>query len=145
MIAKIFTYLKYEYQLLNELLTLAERQQKALVKFDTNDVEITASYQEITNKNLIEAEKQRILFLTRTLNISTKEAKQMKLSALEMYFQKEELTELIRFKNELKTMIDKLMNLNIVNRILANRAQHGVREVISALTNGKSHVCNVVV
>lgn len=143
MLTNLFTYLKYEQQILEELVSLAQQQQKALVKFDVSLLEETTSYQEQLLKTLKEAEEQRINFLTSLLKISKKEALNIKLSALEKYFDNDELKELRKLKKEMNILTIKLQNFNTMNRVLANRAKNNVASILNILNNNGSSICNV--
>lgn len=143
MLSKLFTYLKYEQHLLGELLSISEKQQKALIHFDTTMIQELASYQEEVARSLRETEEQRIKLLMTWLKLSRKEANELKLSSLERALFADEKIEMHNLRIELKKLIDKVQNFNSMNRILANRARTSVQELIKILTNGTNHVCNV--
>ncbi len=143
MTSNLFTYLKHEQQLLSELVSLAEKQQKALVKYDTTMLDEIASYQNVVVKTLRQAEDHRINMLMSWLNLSRVEASSLKLSALEKYFKNEELKELKTIRTELKKLMTQLQSLNTLNRVLANRAKNSVREMLNNFTNNNNFVCNV--
>ncbi len=143
MTSNLFTYLKHEQQLLMELVALAEKQQKALIKFDASMLEEIASYQAVVAKSLRQAEDHRITLLMSWLSLTRPEASSLKLSVIEKYFKDEELKEMKKLRLELKKLLNQLQSLNTINRVLANRASHSVREMISHFTNGKNYVCNV--
>lgn len=145
MLAKLFGFLKYEKQLLAELVELAEKQQKALVHFDMSALNDVSSSQEHLALNLRKVEEQRIDFIMNWLRISRNDAHQMQLSSIESKLQGESHSELKSMRENLKGLIDKLNNLNTTNRILANRAKHSVSQSLSSLTNGSNHVYNVKV
>lgn len=143
MIAKLFAYLQYEQQLLNELLDLSERQKKALIRYNLTELNEVTAIQDTLSKNFREAEEGRISLLIKWLKISRRDAMILSLSALETYCQPEELTELRKFKDELNRLINTLHNQNVINRVLTNRARNGVREILHHFTNGYNQVCNV--
>ena len=140
---KIFAYLKHEEQLLGQLIELAERHQQALVKLDTAEIEHIASQQEQISKNLREIEQQRLKYFMNSFRVTHKEALAMSLTELEKYVQPEIVSELRKWKDRLNGLLKKLLYINGLNRILANRARNSVRELISLFTNGSVHVCNV--
>lgn len=145
MLQNIFPYLKYESQLIDKALDLAEKQLEALKKFDADAVEHIARYQEELSASLRQAEEKRMRMLTVALKISRKAAAEMKLSALEGFFNPEEVAELRKIKKELKTKLAKLAEINSTNRILANRARSSARHMLSLFSDGKNRVCNVKV
>lgn len=145
MTSNLFTYLKHEQQLLTEIVLLAEKQQKALIQFDSSLLEEIASYQDVVAKSLREAEEHRITLLMAWLKISRREAVSLRLSSLEKHFQKEELSELKHIRTQLRGLLNKLQTTNTMNRVLANRAKNSVKEILQHFTNGTKHVCNVKV
>lgn len=143
MTSNLFTYLKHEQQLLKELVSLAEKQQKALIKYDTSLLDEIASYQTVVVKSLRQAEDHRINLLMSWLGISRIEASSLKLSALEKYFKNEELKELKAFRSDLKKLMTQLQSLNSLNRVLTNRARNSVKDILTHFTNSNNFVCNV--
>jgi hypothetical protein len=143
MTSNLFNYLKHEQQLLIELVALAEKQQKALIKYDTSMLDEIASYQNVVVKSLRQAEEHRINLLMSWLGITRIEASSLKLSALDKYFKNEELKELKSIRTELKKLMTQLQSLNSLNRVLTNRAKNSVREMLSNFTNNNNFVCNV--
>lgn len=141
----LLAYLKHEEQLLKEIVVLAEKQQKALIKYDAIMLEEIVSYQNVMGKSLRKAEENRINLLVRWLGISVGEASKLKLSAIEKHFEKEELKELKKLRVSLRSLVSELNSLNNTNRVLTNRARMSVGEMISHFTNGRNYVCNVKV
>jgi len=142
---KLFGYLQYEYQLLQEMIRLAERQQVALVKYHISELSEITSFQEALIKSIREAEMKRISFLMTWFGINSKEATELQLSTIIEKLEDHQIYE--KFKNirsELKKSIDRLYNLNATNRLLTNRARINVKELLDYVTNGKA-VCNVEV
>jgi hypothetical protein len=127
------------------MISLAEQQQKALIKFDTAEIEKITSYQEDISRNFKQTEELRIALLMNWLKISRREATNLHLSTLEEYFHGEELIEIRRMRSDLRTLLSKLNNFNVLNRVLANRARNSVKELLSIFTSGTNHVCNVKV
>jgi flagellar biosynthesis/type III secretory pathway chaperone len=142
---KLFGYLQYEYQLLQEMIRLAERQQVALVKYQISELSEIISFQEALIKSIRDAEKIRIAYLMEWLGISAKEATEMQLSAIIKRIDDEEIiNELKNIRSELRKSIERLYNLNATNRLLTNRARLNVKEMLGFITGGKA-VCNVEV
>ena len=141
----LLTYLKYEKQLLKEMVILAQKQQSALIKFNTNELDRITSYQFEVSKNLKQAEEKRIKMLMTMFGISRAEASKMKLSNIIEKMNKQEVLEFETMKGEMSTLIGSLQQFNTLNRVLANRARNSVREILTILTNGTNNVCNVTV
>jgi tRNA pseudouridine-54 N-methylase len=141
----LLTYLKYEKQLLKEMILLAQKQQSALIKFNTNELDRITSYQSEVAKSLKQAEDKRIKMLMSMFGVSRVEATNMRLSAIIEKMNKEDVLELETMKGELNTLIGNLQHFNTLNRVLANRARNSVREILTILTNGTNNVCNVKV
>jgi hypothetical protein len=140
--SKLLTYLKYEQQLMIELVSLAEKHREALIKFDVADIEKYSVYQEETAKSLNEVEQQRLAYFMSWLNISRSEAMNLHLSQVEQLFQEDEAVELRKIRKSMNVLVAKLNTFNSVNRVLANRARNSVREILSAFSSSSS-VCNV--
>ncbi|MBI5325114.1 MAG: flagellar export chaperone FlgN [Ignavibacteriae bacterium] len=141
----LLTYLKYEKQLLKEMVILAQKQQGALIKFNTNELDRITSYQFEVSKSLKQAEEKRIKMLMSMFGISRSEASNLKLSTIIEKMNKDDVLELESMKGELNSLISSLQQFNTLNRVLANRARNSVREILSILTNGTNNVCNVTV
>ncbi len=142
---KLFGYLQYEYQLLQEMIRLAERQQVALVKYHITELSEITSFQEALIKSIREAENKRILYLTEWLGISMKEAAELQLSAIiERIKESPICLEVKNIRGELRKSIERLYNLNATNRLLTNRARTNVRDIFGYITGGKN-ICNVEV
>lgn len=141
----LLAYLKHEEQLLQEIVVLAEKQQKALIKYDATMLEEIISYQNVMNQSLKKAEENRISMIMNWLSVSRTDATKLRLSALETYFSKEDLQELKKMRSSMRGLINKLNSLNTTNKVLTNRARISVSEMISHFTNGRNYVCNVKV
>lgn len=143
--ANIFAYLKHEQQLLEEMVTLAEKQQRALINFDTKILQEIVSYQEVVAASLKKAEDSRVKMLMSWLSISAQDARKLKLSALEEHFKNEELKELKKLRLRLKSLMNELNSLNSLNRVLNNRAKHSINNMMSHFALGRNFLCNVKV
>jgi len=142
MFTKFLTFLKYEEQLLGEILRLSEKQQNAIIKHNIKELEEINSYQNELNKNLFKAEQERMQILANWLNINSYNVKEIKLSDLKKFISKDEYKELIKIQNNFKQLTDKIYNLNNTNKILINKAKQSIKEMIEFLTNGTQNVCN---
>jgi hypothetical protein len=143
MLTKLFTYLKHEQQLLSEMIELADKQQTALIRFDSAELSKITSYQLELTRTLNEAEQYRINLLMKWLNIPQEQAKKIRLSSFEKFLKSDELKALRTMRLALRDLVSKFNSMNTTNRALANRARANVREALSALTNGSNRMCNV--
>lgn len=139
----LISTLKFELQLLKEMLSLSESQKLALIKFNTVELDRITFYQNEIAVNLRLAEEKRIKFLMSTFKISRTDAINMTMTEITKNFSMEENKEFIQIRKELKKLINQIHNNNIVNRVLANRARASVREMLGFFTNGTNQVCNV--
>lgn len=145
MLEKLVKYLEYEEKLMQRLVRLAEEQQNALVGFNIKDLNKISRQQDEISKQLRQAESKRIRLLTLWFDISQQEATKLRLSTLEKNLKGDELELVKSYRIRMRKLITDLHTLNVNNRILANRAQYSVREVMAAITNGQNQVCNVKV
>ncbi len=145
MIDKLLLFLKYEEQLISELVSISEKQQIALIKYNLTELERLTSYQEETSRLLRETEENRINLVSTWLGLTKKEASSIWLSEIESTVKTEEIAELRQLKKSLSTKINQLNNLNSTNRLLANRARSNVNQIISVISDGNNHLCNVKV
>lgn len=143
MLAKLFNFLQFEQQILQEMVRLAERQKEALVKFNVKELEEITSYQEELALGLRKAEEQRIAYIMSWFGISRTEALKIRLSTIESKLSSEEAIEIRKFKKNMAKLVNILQELNLTNRVLANRAKSSVSTMMNVLTNGNNHVCNV--
>jgi len=142
---KLYGYLQYEYQLLQEMIRLAERQQVALVKYHIAELSEITSFQESLIKSIREAENKRILYLMEWMKISMKEASELQLSAIISNITDSQVSSAVKnIRGELRKSIERLYNLNATNRLLTNRARTNVKDLLGYITGGKN-VCNVEV
>jgi hypothetical protein len=142
---KLFGYLQYEYQLLQEMIRLAERQQVALVKYHISELSEITSFQEALIKSIRDAENKRISYLMEWMGIGMKEATELQLSAIIERIKDDSIcSEIKNIRSELRKSIERLYNLNATNRLLTNRARTNVKDIIGYITGGKN-VCNVEV
>ncbi len=145
MLAKLYNFLQFEQQLLQEMIRLAERQQIALVKFNIVELEEITSYQEELAKGLRGAEEQRISYLMAWFGVSRKEAMSIRLSRFEENLALDELKEIRSIKRKMSKLVNNLQELNLTNRVLANRAKSSISNMMNIISNGRSHVCNVTI
>lgn len=143
MLTKLFTYLKHEQQLLGRLVSLAEKQQNALISFNAAELEKVTAMQEEIAKSIETAEEFRVRLLITTFNLSRKDALRLKLSAIANVLDRDQKAALLQMKENLRGLIIKLNTLNKLNRTLAYRARNYVKEALGVLTNGTNQVCNI--
>lgn len=143
MIEKLMVYLRYEEQLLEELVGLAQEQQKALVLLNLTDLDYISRKQEEMLANLKQAEDARIKFMMDWLKITRTSASKMTMSQILNFSDKNNYSVLQLMQESMNSLSNQLVNLNMANRVLSNRAKNSVTELISILTNGTNNVCNV--
>ncbi len=139
--SELLELLKKEALLLEEVLKLSEKQQKALVDFDIKKVERITYLLEQASNELNYATKQRVSFVADALHLDPYETKSLKLSEYEDIFELDGKAEEIKslFREKTKAMY----SINAVNRMLANRASHSIRDMLAIMMNGNRKVCNV--
>ncbi|MBX3045303.1 MAG: flagellar protein FlgN [Candidatus Kapabacteria bacterium] len=145
MIERLMIYLRYEEQLLQELVDIAKEQQRALVTLNLGDLDDISQRQEELLSNLKRAEDARIKFMMEWLNITRTSAAKMTMTQILNFSDSENYSVLALMQDSMNSLTNQLFNLNLSNRILSNRAKHSVTELISVLTNGTNNVCNVKV
>jgi flagellar FlgN protein len=143
--AKLIMYLIYEKDILSHLLALAEKQQKTLIKSDRRMLESITKQQEEASVKMRKAEENRLNLLMNLFTISRGEARKMKLSEVAESFEGKEQEQVNELRLKLKEIMTKLAQLNMTNRVLANRARINIGEILGLFTNGKTNVCNVKV
>ncbi len=142
---KLYGHLQFEQQLLQELVRLARRQQTALVNYNVTELEEITAFQEELMKNVRSAEEKRIGLITAWFGISKKDAANLRLSTLEQYVKNKEICyDIENMRENMNELVEQLQNLNITNKLLTNRANAGIKEMMGLVTGGKS-VCNATV
>lgn len=143
MIEKLMIYLRYEEQLLQELVDLAKIQQACLINLHLNKLDdISSELEELLNR-LRNAEDARINYIADWLNIAKKEASSMTMTQIIAFSDNNNYSVLSLMQESMNALTNQLVTLNLTNRVLTNRAKHSVSELINILTNGTNNVCNV--
>ncbi len=145
MLDKLTRFLVHEKDILNELVGLAEKQQRALVEYDINALNEIVSYQEALSKNLRETEEKRIRLLMNWLQISRSEAMKIRLSAIERSLKGAEQENMKMIRMELDDLMSRFKTCNTTNRVLANKGKNSVSQMLAMFKNGRSSVCNVTI
>lgn len=140
---KLLTLLEYEINHLNELLSLAEKQQEALLKFDINTLENVTLKQNEISKNIKLLEEQRLNYIMVKFGLTKKQAASTTLTSLEKMVSFEISEKLKFFKKTINKLLTKLNQFNSLNRVLAHRALNNVTFILSNFSNGSGFVCNV--
>jgi predicted metalloendopeptidase len=143
MLLKLIAMLKYEMNLLEKLNKVAMEQQTALIEYKIDQLDRLAAEQQELAAKLHDAEKQRISMVKLWLNISTREAATMKLSALERKLDPRDIHEFQKVRVSLRSLMTNLHYTNTTNRVLNKRARNTISSIISFFTNGTNHICNV--
>ncbi|MGI6369628.1 MAG: flagellar protein FlgN [Ignavibacteria bacterium] len=142
---QLYGHLRFEQQLLEELVRLARKQQTALVNYNVTELEEITAFQDELIKNVRNAEEKRINLITAWFGISRKDAANLRLSSLEQYIKNEDISyDIKNMRENMNDLLEQLQNLNITNNLLINRANAGIKEIVTAITGGKS-VCNATV
>ena len=145
MLDKLIKVLVHEKDILNELVGLAEKQQRALVEYDIHTLNDIISYQEALSKNLRETEDNRIRLLMNWLQIPRSEAMKIRLSAIERSLKGGDQENMKRIRMDLKDLTGRFNRSNTINRVLANKGKNSVSQMLSMFKNGRNHVCNVTI
>jgi len=145
MLDKLLRFLVHEKDILNELVGLADKQQRALVEYDINALNEIVSYQEALSKNLRETEEKRIRLLMNWLQISRSEAMKIRLSAIERSLKGGEQENMRQIRSELDDLMNRFKVTNTTNRVLANKGKHSVSQMLAMFKNGRNSVCNVTI
>jgi hypothetical protein len=141
---EIINILEREQDVLEEILALADEQMTALIKYDAGELMKITSTQEKASAKLKEIETKRIDLISQEFNISRMEAHSMKLSEIdEKYTDGEYGLTIHTLRENIIEIFNKLYQVNSMNRLLANRARHTVHEILSVISGGNNHVCNV--
>lgn len=133
----------HEKDILNELVGLAEKQQRALVEYDINALNEIVSYQDALSKNLKETEEKRIRLLMNWLQISRSEAMKIRLSAIEKSLKSAEQQNIKELRMQLNDLMVRFKNYNTSNRVLANKGKNSTAQMLAMFKNGNNSVCNV--
>ncbi len=143
MIERLMVYLRYEEQLLQDLVSIAREQQRALITMNLGDLDDISQRQDEMLSNLKRAEEARIKFMMEWLNITKTSATKMTMTQIINFSDENSFSVLQLMQDSMNTLTNQLVNLNLSNRVLSNRAKHSITELISILTNGTNNVCNV--
>jgi hypothetical protein len=143
MIDKLMIYLRYEERLLEDLVKLAKIQQSTLIKMQLADLEEISLQQEEMLTNLKNAEEARIKFLMEWLNITKSSATKITMSQIINYSETNNYSVLLLMQESMNSLTNQLVNINIANKILTNRAKNSVNDLIGIFTNGTNNVYNI--
>jgi hypothetical protein len=138
MIDKLMIYLRYEERLLEDLVKLAKIQQSTLIKMQLADLEEISLQQEEMLTNLKNAEEARIKFLMEWLNITKSSATKITMSQIINYSETNNYSVLLLMQESMNSLTNQLVNINIANKILTNRAKNSVNDLI-----GTNNVYNI--
>lgn len=139
----LLKYLNYESHLLNELVLLAEEQQKALIKYNILELESIANKQAQISKSLREAEDERMKILMLKFRLTKKQAAEITLTEIMRMIDEGDNNAFFELKKQMKDSSERLNLLNTINRVLSNKALSNIQQMLSLFTNGTNHVCNV--
>lgn len=137
---ELIELLNIERELLEQVVSQAERQQQALIRFESEKIESIAREQARLSQRMTECELQRFKLMSVTLGITLREAQQYTLSQLTEHVPTEYADTLVRLRTQMSLLVNKLQFLNSVNRILALRGRNSVRETLEFIRREKVHV-----
>ena len=140
---QLLKYLKIEAKIIDELIELAEYQQKMLIEFKLYQITDITEMQDRATDELQKATYERISYTAKMLEMTFNEGKNLKLSEIAKEFDLNQNAEEIKLF--FKQKIEKLQEVNSMNRLLANRAKHSVSDMISYLVTEDKQMCNVQV
>ena len=145
MFDKILQIVELEKVLLKDLINLMKEQQTALVKLQISKLAELIHNQEELSKRIRSLELSRINLIASLLKISKMEASSITMTELAKFVNQTESHQLLKVRDEMKTLNTSFSNLSITNRLLANRAKNSFANILSILTNGSSQIYNVSV
>lgn len=138
---KFTELLQKEYELLKQMLTLAEEQQTALIRYDIGAIERTTLKLNEVTREMKQCEDERINFLIKELKLNRREALAAKLTDISKKI--DIPATLLEKREEIANAIERLANVSSLNRLLINRALISINEILSTLSNPQNSVCNV--
>jgi hypothetical protein len=138
---KFTELLQKEYELLKQMLTLAEEQQTALIRYDIGAIERTTLKLNEVTREMKQCEDERINFLIKELKLNRREALTAKLTDISKKIDIPAI--LLEKREEIANAIERLANVSSLNRLLINRALISINEILSTLSNPQNSVCNV--
>jgi hypothetical protein len=145
MFDKILQIVELEKVLLKDLINLMKEQQTALVKLQISKLAELIHNQEELSKRIRSLELSRINLIASLLKISKMEASSITMTELAKFVNQTESHQLLKVRDEMKTLNTSFSNLSITNRLLANRAKNSFANILSILTNGSNQIYNVSV
>ncbi len=145
MFDKILQIVELEKVLLKDLINLMKEQQTALVKLQISKLAELIHNQEELSKKIRSLELSRINLIASLLRISKMEASSITMTELAKFVNQAESHQLLKVRDEMKTLNSSFSNLSITNRLLANRAKNSFANILSILTNGSNQIYNVSV
>lgn len=138
--------LDFEIQTLEKMLNLTEEQRKALVDYNSDKITSVSEELETTAKYLFELETERINFIASWLQLNKSDAQKITISEISNRINDNELkSSILNRKIIIAELITKINSINSLNRLLANRARRSIHEILSVISAGNNHVCNVKV
>ncbi|MBL7974721.1 MAG: flagellar export chaperone FlgN [Candidatus Kapabacteria bacterium] len=139
---ELLALLQTEWEILEHVVDLSEHQQQALVRFESDRIEVIAQEQERLSKQMHECENKRFEIISMALGISNKEARALTLSELIQHVEPQFADSLVNIRQKMSVLVTKLQFLNTVNRVLALRGRNSVRNTLDYIRNERMHVVN---
>jgi len=139
---ELFALLQTEWEILEQVVDLAEHQQQALIRFESERIEVIASEQDRLSKTMQECENKRFEIISNSLGISIKEARALTMSELITYVDPQFADSLVNIRQKMSVLVTKLQFLHTVNRVLALRGRNSVKNTLDYIRNERMHVVN---
>jgi len=143
MVDKIIQVVEFEKTLLQELLDVVMKQQRALVKLKITELAELSNYQEEISQKIRSLELTRLNMVASYLSITRAEAATITMTELAKYVNHEDSDKLLHLRDSMKALHTKLYNALLTNRLLANRAKVSFSNILSIVTNGNNQIYNV--
>ena len=87
-------------------------------------------------------EQQRLRLLSATFHLSVEQARAMNLRDLARLVDAAHAEEMLRYRESMNTLSEKIQFVNSVNRVLALRGRNSIRETLDHVRSRHAHVVN---
>ncbi len=143
MMDKLIEILKREEKLLSELLKTSESLREGLINYGIDAIETLSGKQEEISKSIWHIENERLDCVADIMGISKNEAMGKPLSEIIDSVAGEDRGTLKALRKNLGRLMDRTNEINVFNKVLANRGRRGVSGILQAFSGESNQVCNV--
>jgi flagellar biosynthesis/type III secretory pathway chaperone len=140
--SELFGLLSQELQILESVLDLATQQQQALIRFDSDGIEHMVNRHGEYVQQIAVHEQQRLRLLSATFHLSMEQARAMNLRDLARLVDAAHAQEMLRYRESMNSLSEKIQFVNSVNRVLALRGRNSIRETLDHVRSRNAHVVN---